>query len=121
MGFSAPFAKAHACLHARATSCINAIYLDANLPLVKGPRIQSWVGEVRNMLERFDKATAPFSCVTVTNFSWHYDADSPAGNPEGLMFLPIRPVVALTDPRTMTLLLQAAREYGDVPDEFSAD
>jgi len=99
-----------------------AIFLDANLPLAdpnqQAPR--AWVGEVRNMLERYDAPTTPtpFSSVTITNFSPHYDAAPQTKATESVLFMPKYPRTAHPSSLGIDIVYEAAGQYGTVPAVF---
>lgn len=100
-----------------------AIYLDANLPVAaSGDEELRWMHDVQRMLDRRDASPEshdPFVGVTVNNFSWHYAGDAPTiGRGESVLVVPRYPRVPLRDPRTLRLIFEAARQYGDVPGLF---
>ena len=100
-----------------------AIYLDANMPVAAtGDEELRRLREIQRMFDRHAtgaKGPDPFVGVTVTNFSWHYAGDAPTiGRSESVLVVPRYPLVALHDPRTLQLIFEAAKQYGDVPGLF---
>jgi hypothetical protein len=100
-----------------------AIYLDANMPVAAtGDEERQRLRDIQRMLDRRESSPQqpdPFVGVTVTNFSWHYAGDAPAiGRSESVLVVPRYPRVALRDARTLQLIFEAAKQYGDVPGLF---
>jgi hypothetical protein len=103
-----------------------AIYLDANLPLAGPDDGLERMTDIQRMLQ--DRVVSgavgpdPFAGITVTNFSWHYAGASSVGaQSESILVLPRHPAVPLRDARTLALILEATRQYGDVPAFFPDD
>jgi hypothetical protein len=95
------------------------VCLDLNLPTAQERSLEKWTKLLHEkvLAEHGMEATGepdPFAAVFVTNYSWHWDGENPAGDPIQIATLSHSAAASL--PRNeFDLLAEALFQYGDVP------
>lgn len=101
------------------------ICLDLNVPPGQGGDQAQWISEInRKVLKPYGTEETgepdPFSAVFITNYSWHWDGQDPAGNPLAFAVAPQRTSVPL-EMDEGRLIHEAILQYGNVPERDEGD
>ena len=98
-----------------------AVFIDVNSPITPDVPLDQkpWVREAKALVEKKLRGTAPqeypLSAAFFTNFSYHYQTENEALQPESVGFVIPHPKFTPPDDKFFTYLLGALTHYGFVP------
>lgn len=99
------------------------IFLDQNLP-ADAPReqVDRWLNEMIGMLDaplKVNGGQSPWSMVILTNHPYHYGPEgAPYPQDQSLAHVPTQALTPLTHPTVLFALMEAVRQFGDIPSNF---
>jgi hypothetical protein len=96
------------------------VCLDLNLPTQDASTFEQRGTELHErVLQPFwgndETSSAPFSAAFLTNYSWHWDGEDPAGDPMSFVAVPGKPHIWLPE-NERELLSTALFQYGSIPE-----